>query len=72
MKVQADIALDEKKFQHEMSMEERKMQFEFGLRQMEAQQNARLREQDAAVQRAVAVKQANQPNPQPSNPKETA
>ena len=51
-------------------MEERKMQFEFGLRQMEAQQNARLREQDAAVQRAVAVKQANQP--QPSNPKETA
>ena len=70
MKVQADIALDEKKFQHEMSMEERKMQFEFGLRQMEAQQNARLREQDAAVQRAVAVKQANQP--QPTNPKETA
>ena len=67
METQADIELDERKFQHEMSMEERKLAFEFGLRRQEFAQDQRLKEQQAAVQRAATVQQAQQPAGKPAN-----
>lgn len=69
METEANIALDEKKFQHEMSMKEREMAFEFTLRRQEFAQDQRLKEQQAAVQRAATVQQAAQQPQANSQPK---
>ena len=58
MEAHAEMALDDRKFEHEAALAERKMNFEFGLRRQEAQQDMRLKEQNAAVQRATMVQQA--------------
>jgi hypothetical protein len=65
--VEADIQLDERKFQHEMSMDERRLQHELQVKTMEAQQDAKLKEEQARTERAARIQQAATAaaNPQP-------
>jgi hypothetical protein len=67
---EADIALNERKFEHESSLAERKQSFEFGLRRMEAQQDAQLKQEQAAAERAIRVQTAAREaaNPQAHQP----
>jgi hypothetical protein len=62
--VDANIALDEKKFQHEASMKERELQLNMQLKREEAAQDAHLKAEQAATERALRIQQAqSQPNP---------
>lgn len=72
MQAEADIAIDERKFEHEASLKEREFALEQQIKAREAQQNERLREEQAATERAVrvqtAAKQAASPQPKQGQP----
>ena len=67
--VEADIQLDERKFQHEVSMKEREMALDHDLKVQEAAQDAKLKEEMAATERMARVQQASQPQPTQGQPK---
>lgn len=67
MTAQADIEINERKFEHEASMKERELALDQRIKAQEADQNARLREEQAETERAIraqtAAKQAANPQP---------
>jgi hypothetical protein len=68
MEAEADIDINERKFQHEVSMDERKLEHELKIKTLEAQQDAKLKEEQAATERAVRVSQAANAAANPTQP----
>lgn len=62
--VEAEIHLNERKFQHEASMKERDQELDHDLKIRESQQDAHLKEEQAATERMLRVQNANNPQPQ--------
>ena len=63
MQAEADIDINERKFQQEASLAERKADLDERIKLRESEQDARLKEEQAATERMVRVQQASQPQP---------
>ena len=70
MEVEADIALDDRRFEHEVDLDERKFAHETRMNQQNHEQESRLREEQAQTERAIrvqtAAQQAANPQAQPN------
>ncbi|HOU64403.1 MAG TPA: hypothetical protein PK861_00020 [Thermomonas sp.] len=64
MTAQADIDINERKFEQEASLAERKADLDERIKLREAEQDAHLKEEQAATERMLRVQNANNPQPQ--------
>lgn len=72
MTAQADMALEDRKFEHEREMDYAELRHKMQLERQAAQQDAQLKAEQAATERQIRVQQAANPQPQPQPTKQGA
>ncbi len=65
MEVEADIQLEDRKFEHQKQLDYAELRHKLELERAAAQQDAQLKAEQAATERQLRIQQANQPQPQP-------
>jgi hypothetical protein len=66
MTAQADMELEDRKFEHEKEMDYAELRHKMQLERASAQQDAQLKAEQAATERQIRVQQAANPQPQPT------
>jgi hypothetical protein len=65
MEVEADIQLEDRKFEHTKQLDYAELNHRMQLERASAQQDAQLKAEQAATERQLRIQQANNPQPQP-------